>query len=304
MSWPRDPGPTGSLALAVFHDWEPERLFLIVTLFADESGTHGDSPVTVMGGYVGKLGQWYEFDRKWRRAITRRGLSYMHMKEVLHREGDFKNLSNDEHIALGLELEKIGKKHLLFGCTTCVTEEAYRSVYAAGEKPKKIPLDTKYGLCFRLLLGLTARKVYDALGRDDLQLNVVLEDGAKNVGDVKRIWKLFRTDAEPELARMAGTLTFAAKKDFPGLQYADGIASSVYFFERDDEAYGLYHPENAADMSLKAASKRAPAHSPPVFRVEGVPPLLLQMREHIFAKIEARRQFGQQKPKPSAEQSS
>lgn len=270
---------------------------MIVTLYIDESGTHADAPVTVMSGYIAKLGQWYEFDKKWRRAIGRRGLSYMHMKELLQREGDFKKLTHEDGIKLASELEKIGANHLLFGCTAFVAEKQYRTIYAAGERPKKIPLDTKYGLCFRLLLGFTAKKVREALDRDDLQLNVVLEDGAKNAGDATRIWKLFRTDAPPELARMAGTITFAAKKEFPSLQFADGYASSVYRLERNDQSYGMYHPENVYDEPLENSRKRAPANSVPHFRIEGTEPLLRQMRESVFSQIEARRQFGQHKPK-------
>ena len=52
---PHRPGPTVSLALALFHRLEPERLFVIVSAYIDESGTHG-SPVTILGGVVGRLG--------------------------------------------------------------------------------------------------------------------------------------------------------------------------------------------------------------------------------------------------------
>jgi hypothetical protein len=52
---PLHPGPTGSLSLSLHHRWEPERPFVLITTYLDESGTHGSSTLMTMGGYVGKL---------------------------------------------------------------------------------------------------------------------------------------------------------------------------------------------------------------------------------------------------------
>jgi hypothetical protein len=48
-----------------------EDFFAIVTVYIDESGTHG-SGVTILGGWVGGLGQWATFDPKWMKLLKRR----------------------------------------------------------------------------------------------------------------------------------------------------------------------------------------------------------------------------------------
>jgi hypothetical protein len=245
-----------------------------------------------MGGYVARLGQWQHFDTKWRRALARRGLTHIHTKDLLNGSGEFNGWNYDQGIKLTLDTEKIVARHTLFGFSTFVSDKDYREIYVAGEKPKKIPLDTRYGLCFRLVLSIVPKKIRDAMPRDDISLNLVLEDGAQNAGDAVRIFNLFKTEAPPELAKMAGTISFGKKKEFPGLQAADGIASSVFRLQKDPPDQPFYFPENVYDAPLSESRARMPG-SAPVFRIEATPTVLRELRENIFAKIQARKQFGQ-----------
>jgi hypothetical protein len=50
------------LCIALAHRWEPERIFVILTAYLDESGTHGDSPITVMAGVMANATQWARFE--------------------------------------------------------------------------------------------------------------------------------------------------------------------------------------------------------------------------------------------------
>ena len=49
---------------------------MIVTVQIGESGTHG-SPVTILGGWVGRLAQWVSFDPKWSGSYVA-GMPYKH----------------------------------------------------------------------------------------------------------------------------------------------------------------------------------------------------------------------------------
>src|SRR5260221_10147590 len=76
-------GPTATLGRwAIYHRWDPAQIFVIVTAYGDESGTHDGpdgSPIMMLAGYVATLGQWNRFDVGWRRAIARAGLpGYFH----------------------------------------------------------------------------------------------------------------------------------------------------------------------------------------------------------------------------------
>src|SRR6267142_5893149 len=71
-----------SLSLGLFHQWEPERLFMVVTAYVDESNTHEDSSIFVVAGYVGHSGQWWKFEKKWAKALNDFGVTYFNAKEV------------------------------------------------------------------------------------------------------------------------------------------------------------------------------------------------------------------------------
>ncbi|MGQ0677633.1 MAG: hypothetical protein ACT4N4_16310 [Rhodospirillales bacterium] len=79
---PKSPGHVGALALSLFHRWEPNRLFMIVTAYIDESGTDGQRPVMTMAGWAGKLGRWFEFEKKWRQELARTSTAYFRAKEL------------------------------------------------------------------------------------------------------------------------------------------------------------------------------------------------------------------------------
>jgi Protein of unknown function (DUF3800) len=71
-----------SLCGAIAHQWEPDRLFMFVfTAYLDESGTHGDSPVTVMGGILARAEQWKAFNIGFDAIRNRYGFKVFHTKK-------------------------------------------------------------------------------------------------------------------------------------------------------------------------------------------------------------------------------
>jgi hypothetical protein len=74
--------PNATLALGIYHRWEPGQAFVIVTTYGDESGTHDESPAMMLAGYVSTLVQWNNFDAEWKRDLLRSGLpGYFHATE-------------------------------------------------------------------------------------------------------------------------------------------------------------------------------------------------------------------------------
>lgn len=71
-----------SLCGAIAHQWEPDRLFMFVfTAYLDESGTHGDSPFTVMGGILARAEQWKAFNIGFDAIRIRYGFKVFHTKK-------------------------------------------------------------------------------------------------------------------------------------------------------------------------------------------------------------------------------
>lgn len=229
MRSPRHPGPTGSLALALYHRWESERFFVIVTFYIDESGTHG-SGVTILGAWIGRLGQWAAFDPEWKKLLKRNGLTYFHSKEMRHSENEFRGWDDRRKGEFMDKAAQLALKHLEFGFTVDVTDDHFKDHYVAGNRPKGVPLDSKYGLCFRHSLSAVVPMALEAFKGRNLDINFVLEQ-SNYFGGALKIFnevKYSKESDDQHIAKLLRTCTPGDKKEFPGLQAADVNAYSTF----------------------------------------------------------------------------
>jgi len=294
------------LALALFHRQSAQRLFVIVTVYIDESGTHG-SPVTILAGWVGRLGQWATFDPKWKRLLKRSGITHVHSKEIRHSQGEFKGWSIARKQAFVADASKLGIKNLEYGFTIFLSEEDYQKHYIAGHRPKEVQLDSRYGLCFRYCVGLVSNLAMQSFKDRDLEISFVLESGHTNYGDADRIFskvKKSRVEHEQFIVRALKTLTTGDKMDFPGLQIADAIAYSSFqhITRAPMKTVGLNLDD--PDGYMDAAKK---IQRTPVIHLRLGPQELGRFRQFILDEVEekkARRERATASPSSSAEQSS
>jgi hypothetical protein len=115
----------------------------------------------------------------------------------------------------------------MFGYVIELDKESYERYYIADNRPKKPQLDTSYSLCFRYLLALLATRLSILLGRKDIELNFVLEEGAKGSLDSHRVIQIILKQPETQdIAEMLAPapLSFGEKKKFPGLQASDALS--------------------------------------------------------------------------------
>lgn len=215
---PRRIGPTGALGLSLCSRWEPERVFVIVNVYADESGTHGTSDYMILGGYVGQLGRWNAFDMRWNRRLARAGLTYFHSVEHSRRR-DF--------AALGYDLLKLEGKYLTCGFVIKLDKQSYNDFYIAGLRPRKPQLDTMYGVCYRYLIGFLVHELPTLISRNDITINIMLELGARGSKDAVRIHDRIKK-LLPNDTKTLGEISFGEKKKFPGLQAADSLVHPAF----------------------------------------------------------------------------
>ena len=258
---------------------------MIVTVYIDESGTH-DSGVTILGGWVGRLGQWATFDPKWRKILKNEQLTYFHSRKFRRNEGEFKGWRPERKNAFLDKAKDVSIKNLEFGFVIALPDAAYEQHYVAGHRPKEVQLDSAYGLCFRYLISIVPGLAKEAFGDRQLDINFVLESGHKNAGDAERIFhkcKKTRTDHPEELAIMAmlNTISFSDKKKFPGLQIADVNAYSGYRNEMGPMKLDVVELPIAA--TIKAAKKR---QRTPIFRLELREDILKGFRQFIQLKAD------------------
>lgn len=202
---------------------------MILTAYLDESGTHDGSPVTVMGGMLATAGQWEAFEKNFERVKAKHGFRIFHTKKFKKRDGDFKGWTTDQCLALMADLAPMTATAFVEGVTVALDNAAYDAEYRVGDKPKRLRLDSRYGLCFRnCLLFFALEGLKRRHRRRYPTLNFVLESGHKNAGDALRTFKEVKAELKANDCNMLGDLLFANKDESDQLMMADFLAHSTF----------------------------------------------------------------------------
>ncbi len=219
---------------------------IITTAYMDESGTHG-SETMLITALFGKSKQWQKFEKKTRRLFDKHGVKVFHAKEWKDGDKDFKGWSVDQKVKFLDNFGVIINNNLEIGCNAILKISDYKKYYDNEEKPKKLPRDTAYGVCFRAALSFV---VQAALSQNPLYerrvLNVVVEQGAKNWADTRRLFEMFRDNLKDEYKGLLGSITYANKKDCLPLAAPDALAYSSW---RGEEGI---KPTMSAKFSLRS----------------------------------------------------
>ena len=267
---------------------------MLLTTYLDESGTHDQSPIMTMAGYLGTASQWAGFEADWDALLRNGGVQHVHAVDLFKRAKQFKGWRPEAVNCFALSLERVINKHLELGFSVVIRDDDYRSLYKTGARPKKLPQDTKYGLCFRACLAFVpsfiASELKAAEKRDlakDMTINFCLEDGHRNVGDAKRLFELFKSDALPEWQNFVGTFD-VVKKNSPGAQAADFLAYCTYraeLLEHGTEPTAIENSSYVADTPM--IPNTYPSTSAPgsqLFRIPISRQILQDLKGDLFAR--------------------
>lgn len=205
----------------------------IYTGYLDESGTHDDSPITVMGGIVAKADQWQRFEGGFSNLQNKHHFRVWHSKKFRQRKGDFKGWTADQCTALYWDLAHLNAHGLTDAVAVTLNNAEFEQHYRSGPKPNKARLDSSYGLCFRICLYHFIREVFKRRYKNELPaLHIVLEAGHRNLGDAKRIFFEVKNDFEKYGNHMLQTITVADKDSCGQLMMADFAAHGEYVLEQ------------------------------------------------------------------------
>ena len=280
-----------SLTVRLVHRWEPERIFVNLTVYLDESGTHGSSVQTMIGGYLGHARDWDRFEKQWARMLKDFEIPYFHAHEAYKRTGVCKGWAKGKSNNLFKAAERISNRFSLFGLTVVLPNDEYEQHYKiVGKRPKGTAIpDSKYGLCFRIAMSVIGSLLEQKFGKKEITLNVVLEAGGPNSGDAERIFHLMKGDKSLEyFRRILGTITFVEKDECFETQSADGLVYTAYGLEQMGEPpVRIAHaPETAWVESKKVAATQVKEGRKvsPVFRLEFNGEQLKELQTHLFLK--------------------
>ncbi|HEY1752027.1 MAG TPA: DUF3800 domain-containing protein [Caulobacteraceae bacterium] len=262
--------------------WVRRRAIMIIRAYLDESGSHAGSKHLVVGGYVGRLGQWGAFDKAWRRFIGRAQIGYLHTKEAKSGRGQFKNRPLDVRREFLVQAERLANKHLAFRLFVTLDLAEFERFYVADRASAQIHFDSAYGLCVRGCLSVLPQAIKKSMGVDTPRIELYMEDGHANLGDAARIFADFRRiDGE-----MFKQITFAGKTT-PGLQIADAITFAAHQAAKRGEArvLELEHVDELPPLDRREHGKC------PLVAMRLTEATLRAFRERALADVERRREW-------------
>jgi Protein of unknown function (DUF3800) len=225
----------GRLAISLRPGDPAGAIFMILTAYYDESGTHGDSPLTVLAGFVGHANDWVDFEREWRKILKKHNITHVRAKNLFHRQGPHKHWTEKQVYECFVDLlYVIQERRRIFASKTVLSEDDYKRFYVLDGCARRERLDTRYALCLRSLLHFYPQSHYCHDGSGIV--NFILEAGHRNAGDALRVFNEIKEDKELPWREAVGSLTFGKKEDYPALQASDMLAYWFYKTQRRHRA--------------------------------------------------------------------
>jgi hypothetical protein len=169
-----------------------------------------------MAGFVGTPDQWERFDKRLAK-LQKRTASASFIRPSSRPKGEFAGWKEEQSTALIDDLLGLVRDNLTMGLACTLPHDRFVQEYRAPPIPKKMILDSQYGACFR---GCLAHLVDFIRARGPTsKINIVLEDGHKNIGDCTRIFDDLKKRFNRAGGDIFGSLTIEEKKSCkpPGL---------------------------------------------------------------------------------------
>lgn len=227
-------------------------IFMVLTGYFDESGTHAGSELTLMAGFVGDARQWRKFEKRAGKLFGRFRVDIFHAIDVRRSDKDFAGWSVDRKIEFFDEFQHIINETLQRGFASILRNDDYE-YYASLPWPKGARKDSKYGLLFRASLSSIADAALTVdrwAFNDEPKLYIVCESGHPNAPDAIRLYNFFRERFQGQSKALAG-LDFKTKEDCLPLAAADLFAYSVYGDETGRKPIGVAKKPSKSDTSYR-----------------------------------------------------
>lgn len=197
---------------------------VLYTAYFDESGTHDDSEVVAVAGFVANPSQWEQFSEDWQAALNDCcSLEYFHMSDFESRHGPYESWTDAERKDRLNRFLDIIQKHAQQSIGFVIPKGSFDLLMS--DRAKEVCGDA-YGLaaigCWHKL-AITARDP-----RVDGVLEYVMESGARGGGALLKIVAERSEDVEWLDSTRILSLSFRDKRAFPPLQAADILAYELY----------------------------------------------------------------------------
>jgi hypothetical protein len=189
----------------------------LVEAYFDESGSHDDSPVLCVAGYIMEAEEAKRFGSEWRAVLEPHGLSAFHMVDCAHGNEEFADIPKPTRIEIATQCIALVNRYAWAGLGASIS---------AAEYAELMPEHPNLGGAYNFLLWNCLFGVRHWLDVTKWEHDVAyfFEAGHKHQGEANRIMDLaFRDPAARAQLHHAGH-AFVDKKKSPAIQAADLFA--------------------------------------------------------------------------------
>jgi hypothetical protein len=192
----------------------------MLAAYLDDSGTHGGSPLAVVGGAVGTLAEWIKFSKLWKRELRRHNLEFFRMADFVSGYGAYRGWGDSKKRNLLSALVSLIKRHSRLLIGNAVFPSDFAAAYAQHPTPC---IKDAYHFCAVMTLPMIG---YWEVRSGPVAL--IFESGNKLLDEY---FRLVQKDFSNDVARDAygiGSITLGNKRDMPPLQAADIVAYGAW----------------------------------------------------------------------------
>lgn len=227
------------------------RIVALLTCYLDDSGTHPDSPLVTLAGYVMADVEWEKFEVEVEPFFKKRGVKILRGFDIQQNEGCFadkdvwKVLNKQAFIG---EVGRTLKPHGPVGLSISVTRAAYEERAAGREVPPAPP----YAWAFDVIANWILSSPQVGKRARDEGVSFVVERGSSDNAALKNGHDYIVANFAEELGNTMRGLSFVPKEHSRAIQMADLIA--YYANRRAMQLQGI-PPEQRASVDLDAVMK-------------------------------------------------
>jgi hypothetical protein len=194
-----------------------------ISAYFDESGTHSNSRVLTVAGYLSLESEWIQFSKEWRNILSEFNIDAFHMTDWVSHTRHFKKWTDDQRWECYRRLTDTINRYALLGVGTCLPLDRYELVFKA--KGGRFP-GVAYGMaatgCF-----LAVADMLRDLGMDG-KVTYIFGNGAQGKGKILQGFNANFKDRESRDEFRLGSLSFMWIKEQLPLQAADILAHELY----------------------------------------------------------------------------
>ena len=117
------------LCASVFPIGARERIVTMLTVYADESGTDGRSPLVAVGGYISTKDKWDSFQEKWDDFCSKNDIGIFHATDLIAQRGEFSGWTKKRAESAFRIADNLISEHVLYGAVGYTTIAACEKVF-------------------------------------------------------------------------------------------------------------------------------------------------------------------------------